>query len=150
MLEILCCFFFYYYLIFIIIIIYMVAGHIVLLFISRISEIMNWNNVNKTNYMQTHLCYTQKKGHTENSYVVLLMSYWSKTEQIYMVMLYYFCHHSMYKSLIRTRTSTQLTLDANKKITNITISESEVRKQTFKQFTVYVSSPMKQIIGCWF
>lgn len=24
------------------------------------------NKVNKTNYMQTHLCYTQKKSHTKN------------------------------------------------------------------------------------
>lgn len=84
--------------------------------------------------MQTHLCYTQKKSHTKNCYVVMLMSYWSKTDQIYMVMLYYFCHHSMYKPLIRTRTSIQLTSDANKKFTNITICKSEVRKQTFKLF----------------
>lgn len=107
--------------------------------------------------MQTHLCYTQKKSHTKNCYVVMLMSYWSKTDQIYIVMLYTYCGDRNNKPLIRTRTSIQLTSDANKKFTNITISKSEVRKQTFKlfffflksflKFTVYVSSPMKQIIS---
>lgn len=81
----------------------MVAGHIVLFLISRISEIMN--KVNKTNYMQTHLCYTQKKSHTKNCYVVMLMSYWSKTDQIYIVMLYTYCGDRNNKPLIRTRTS---------------------------------------------
>lgn len=98
--------------------------------------------------MQTHLCYTQKKSHTKNCYVVMLMSYWSKTDQIYIVMLYTYCGDRNNKPLIRTRTSIQLTSDANKKFTNITISKSEVRKQTFKLFFFFFKKLFKVYCLC--